>query len=335
MAVRRVSRPGSPVGLSDCMKTIERIGDIPGDRPLYIYGAGRAGRLMRELLEQAGGFDIRGHIQTSAAAAAPAGVISLDALARIPGPKSVVIASQWVYEIHTLLHISGVEQATVFNAWHHCMHYLEVEDRKATFIYYFRTYGGFDLAPPRQADYVLVGDSFAYHLGWATFLDPARFADRSVPGIRVKEIEHLLPYCFALLPKTIFLFAGWVDLTERTCAVFPALLDEMRETCSTIARQGVRPVVLSLIPMAPAIAGAARGANSVEYFNRCVAYFNRQMASWCDASGPGAFIDVAALLSEGGALREEFAAKDGAHLNRPAARVIADTMRGFLGPGSA
>lgn len=314
------------------MKSVDCIDDIPRHRPIHIYGAGRAGRLLRRLLDEAGGFNVRGYVQTMTAGDA-AGVITLEELARTSGPKSVVIASQWMFEIDTLLQISGVPDSTVFSAWNICIQRIQEEDReeerKKTFEYNFRVYGGFDLLPPRQADFVLVGDSFAYHLGWEKFLDPIRCADRSVPGISVSDVERLLPYCLALTPKAIFLLVGWVDLTQRSYGVFPKLLDEMRSACASIARHGVEPIVLSLIPMAPAIAQATREKSSIEYFNRCVAHFNREMAAWCAANGAG-FLDAAAPLREAGNLRTEFAARDGAHVNRRAARVIIDGVRAFL-----
>lgn len=310
------------------MRSIERVEDLPRDRPIFIYGAGRAGRLFRQTLEAAGGFDLRSYVQTSG----PAGpdTLSLEELARDhPYPKTVAVASQWVYEIATLLRIAGVPDDEVLGVWHLCMRGINREDKDTTFDYYFRTYGGFDLMPPRRARYVLLADSFGYHLGWGQFFDPVVFGDRSVPGISVCDIGKLLPYCESMEPEMIFLFVGWVDLTERTQDIFPYLIDETLAACRTIRGRGIRPVVLSQIPMAPGIAGAHRGSHSVDYFNRCVAHFNRKVAAGAPENG-GSFIDVAALLCDDGGLRADFAAKDGAHLNRPAARVIVDAVRAFI-----
>jgi hypothetical protein len=321
------------------MQDIETVNDLPRDRPVFIYGAGRAGRLLERLLTEAGGFDLRAYVQTDApggeqapgrADASRTPIIALAQLdAAAPGPKTVVIASQWVYQIETLLLIDGVADAALFNAWPLCMERIQEEDNDKSFDYYFHTYGGFDLTTPRRADHVLLGDSFGYHLGWTQFFDPACFADRSVPAIYAADVEKLLPHCFSLRPKTIFTFVGWVDLTERVRRPFPRLLDDTRRARRAIRAQGASPVTISLIPMSPAIAGPHRGVHSVGYFNRCVAYFNREAAATAAADG-AAFLDVAALLCDADGLRPEYAAKDGAHLNRPAARVIADTVAAFL-----
>lgn len=321
------------------MQDIETVDELPRHLPVFIYGAGRAGRLLERLLAQAGGFNVRAFVQTGAPGAeqsrahAEANQPPVIALAELnsaaPGPKTVVVASQWVYQIETLLLIADVDNVALFNAWPLCMERIQEEDNDKTFDYYFRTYGGFDLTAPRRADHVLLGDSFGYHLGWAQFFDPVRFADRSVPAIYAADVEKLLPHCFGLRPKTIFTLVGWVDLTERARRPFPRLLNDTRRARRAIRAQGPLPVTMSLIPMSPAVAAPHRGPHSVDYFNRCVAYFNREAAATAAADG-AAFLDVAALLCDADGLRPEYAAKDGAHLNRPAARVVADAVEAFL-----
>lgn len=165
----------------------------------------------------------------------------------------------------------------------------------------------FALSKLRSADIVFLGNSITAGGNWAELLGRERVVNRGIGGDNTVGMLHRLSFVVRLRPKLCFIMAGINDLyadapVDRVFRNYQMIVD-------SLVREGITPVIQSTLHVHPRWKRA-------EVKNLEVAALNvllKQLAR----SGGWEYIDINAVLSEDGILKEEFTT-DGVHLT-PAA----------------
>lgn len=165
----------------------------------------------------------------------------------------------------------------------------------------------FGLSKIAKADAVFLGNSITAGGHWSELLGRERIVNRGIGGDNTLGMLHRLSSVYSLRPKLCFIMAGINDLyadapVDRIFRNYCSIIDTLRA-------HSIIPVIQSTLHVNPKW-------KRTEEKNPLVAELNGLLKGYAEKNSI-TFIDVNAVLSTGGVLRDEFTT-DGVHLT-PAA----------------
>lgn len=173
-----------------------------------------------------------------------------------------------------------------------------------------------------SADIVFLGNSITAGADWSDLLGRDRIANRGIPGDNTLGMLHRLGSVTSLHPKLCFMMAGINDLyadatVETIMKNYTAIIDSLRAAKITV-------IIQSTLHVNPKW-------KRTEEKNPLVAQLNDRLREYAQRSGL-LFVDVNAVLSANGVLKEEYTS-DGVHLT-PAAyarwrEILVPVMKQF------
>jgi lysophospholipase L1-like esterase len=163
--------------------------------------------------------------------------------------------------------------------------------------------GLFALSKADSAEIVFLGNSITAGGQWNELLGRDRVVNRGIGSDNTVGMMHRMGSVYGLHPKLCFIMAGINDLyadasPDRIVRNYSSIID-------TLKRHNIVPVIQSTLHVNPRWKRAAEKNKEVEELNR-------RLRGLAEANGIE-FIDVNAVLSSGGVLRDE-CTTDGVHL---------------------
>lgn len=161
----------------------------------------------------------------------------------------------------------------------------------------------FALSKMTKADVVFLGNSITAGGNWGELLGRERIANRGISGDNTLGTLHRMQFVTSLRPKLCFIMTGINDLyadasVELIFKNYCAIIDTLRS-------QRIIPVIQSTLHVNPKW-------KRTEEKNPLVAQLNALLKEYA-AKHSIIYIDVNAVLSSNGVLRDEFTT-DGVHL---------------------
>jgi lysophospholipase L1-like esterase len=165
----------------------------------------------------------------------------------------------------------------------------------------------FALSKTESADIVFLGNSITFGGNWGELLGRERVINRGIGGDNTVGMLHRMQYVYQLKPKLCFIMAGINDIYSDAPA--ETVFRNYAKIIDTLRAHSIVPVIQSTLHVNPKW-------KRTEEKNPVVATLNVMLREFASKNGIE-FVDVNAVLSVNGVLRDEFTV-DGVHLNAPA-----------------
>lgn len=162
----------------------------------------------------------------------------------------------------------------------------------------------FALSKTESADIVFLGNSITFGGNWGELLGRERVINRGIGGDNTVGMLHRMQYVYQLKPKLCFIMAGINDIYSD--APVETVFRNYIKIIDTLRAHSIVPVIQSTLHVNPKWKRTEEKNPEVETLNVMLREFSVKNGI--------EFVDVNAVLSTNGILRNEFTV-DGVHLN--------------------